>query len=221
MSHNLVQVSFSTHRVIKFLDGIYEFGPTIYYQSISDIDDGLKLFDAVISQLCNDQLNTALRRIETLANKKRITIKPFELKVIAQATDQEWSTLKNDYQNMAGRKIAINESIVLMITDQLKERYEGSQACIGDEFNFDELAIKISEDLIGQGDVRALIAHRLLESGCFAVVVYDKHTKDRWDPMEVSFKEFVSTHSAISAYVDYESAKSFDDIFNWINCLQA
>ncbi|WFE68092.1 hypothetical protein P8S54_07620 [Thiomicrospira sp. R3] len=99
MPHNLVHVSFATHRVIKFLDGAYEFGPTIYYQSVSDIEDGLRLFEAVVSQLCNENLNAALKRIELLPNKKRITIKPFELKTISELDDQQWSAVKHAYQS--------------------------------------------------------------------------------------------------------------------------
>ncbi|WFE68091.1 hypothetical protein P8S54_07615 [Thiomicrospira sp. R3] len=107
--------------------------------------------------------------------------------------------------------------------NHLNDIYDGSQACIGDEFNFFAMAQQISLCAIGLQfeELTPLVAKHLYESGCFSVKVYDTQTKESWDPMRLRFSEFAATRSKLSAYIDFESTKSLDDIKKWLNSFEA
>ncbi|MBE0471193.1 MAG: hypothetical protein IBX55_16995 [Methyloprofundus sp.] len=100
MEDKLIKISPATQRVITLLDELYEFGPTVYYQSVSDIEAGRKLFQQVVERVALDQLNLALDRIRALSNKKRITIKPYELKKACELSNDDWL----DYQQILQAK---------------------------------------------------------------------------------------------------------------------
>lgn len=85
-----VPFSGHVHRVIDFLDELYEFGPTEYYAMITSGENAIDQFGFYLYGLNTDKINIGISRIRELKSRNRVTPKAEDFKVACAATDQQW-----------------------------------------------------------------------------------------------------------------------------------
>lgn len=96
---NVKQIDPRVDRIIKTLDDWYEFGPTMYYQTINE-DRPHVFFNSIVGELDNAEVNLALNRIRSIEKEKRlrITVKPHEFRGIARMSDGKWQLAKWQFE---------------------------------------------------------------------------------------------------------------------------
>jgi len=92
-------IPFSGHikRLIKELDGLYEFGPTDYYGRFSSMQQCYEDFQKSVSGLTAEDISVGLERLRQI-ERKRVSPESQELFVIFTASEEKWNDMRHKFE---------------------------------------------------------------------------------------------------------------------------